>query len=60
MIMDIVVHLSSDNLDLKMQCSSAIFKCASDKVIFHSKIIGNLILKNLFRSLVILSVKLVD
>lgn len=33
MIMDIVVHLSSDNLDLKMQCSSAIFKCASDKVI---------------------------
>lgn len=32
MILDIVTHLTSDNLDLKMQCSSAIFKCASDKV----------------------------
>jgi hypothetical protein len=32
MIHNIVVHLSSDNFDLKMQCSSAIFKCASDKV----------------------------
>jgi armadillo repeat-containing protein 4 len=32
MIQDIVVHLSSDNFDLKMQCSSAIFKCASDKM----------------------------
>lgn len=35
--MDIVVHLSSDNFDLKMQCSAAIFKCASDKVSFHIK-----------------------
>lgn len=32
MIFDIVSHLTSDNLDLKRQCSSAIFKCASDKV----------------------------
>lgn len=32
MINDIVQHLNSQNLDLKMQCSSAIFKCASDKV----------------------------
>lgn len=32
MIYDIVSHLTSDNLDLKRQCSSAIFKCASDKV----------------------------
>lgn len=32
MIHNIVVHLSSDNFDLKMQCSSAIFKCASDKM----------------------------
>ena len=32
MITDIVHHLNSPNLDLKMQCSSAIFKCASDKV----------------------------
>lgn len=32
MIHNIVVHLSSENFDLKMQCSSAIFKCASDKV----------------------------
>uniref|UniRef100_A0AAG5D8C6 Armadillo repeat-containing domain-containing protein n=1 Tax=Anopheles atroparvus TaxID=41427 RepID=A0AAG5D8C6_ANOAO len=31
MIFDIVSHLTSDNLDLKRQCSSAIFKCASDK-----------------------------
>uniref|UniRef100_A0A8D8B3Q8 Armadillo repeat-containing protein 4 n=2 Tax=Culex pipiens TaxID=7175 RepID=A0A8D8B3Q8_CULPI len=31
MIYDIVSHLTSDNLDLKRQCSSAIFKCASDK-----------------------------
>ena len=31
MIADIVSHLTSDNLDLKRQCSSAIFKCASDK-----------------------------
>uniref|UniRef100_A0A182NFE7 Armadillo repeat-containing domain-containing protein n=1 Tax=Anopheles dirus TaxID=7168 RepID=A0A182NFE7_9DIPT len=32
MIFDIVSHLTSDNLDLKRQCSSAIFKCASDKI----------------------------
>lgn len=32
MIHNIVIHLSSDNVDLKMQCSSAIFKCASDKI----------------------------
>lgn len=32
MIKEIVVHLSSDNVDLKMQCSSCIFKCASDKI----------------------------
>lgn len=32
MIHNIVIHLSSDNFDLKMQCSSAIFKCASDKM----------------------------
>ncbi|XP_055710057.1 armadillo repeat-containing protein gudu [Phlebotomus papatasi] len=32
MISDIVNHLNSQNLELKMQCSSAIFKCASDKV----------------------------
>lgn len=32
MIPDIVSHLSSDDLELKMQCSRAIFKCANDKV----------------------------
>lgn len=32
MIPDIVGHLSSDDLELKMQCSRAIFKCANDKV----------------------------
>jgi armadillo repeat-containing protein 4 len=32
MIADIVNHLLSDNLDLKMQCSAAIFKCATDEV----------------------------
>ncbi|CRK87151.1 CLUMA_CG000960, isoform A [Clunio marinus] len=31
MIHNIVIHLSSENFELKMQCSSAIFKCASDK-----------------------------
>lgn len=30
MITDIVNHLSSQNLELKMECSSAIFKCAND------------------------------
>lgn len=32
MIPDIIRHLASENIDLKLQCSSAIFKCASDKV----------------------------
>lgn len=32
MIADIVNHLHSTNLDLKMQCSTAIHKCASDEV----------------------------
>lgn len=31
MISDIVLHLNSSNVDLKMQCSSAINKCAHDK-----------------------------
>jgi armadillo repeat-containing protein 4 len=38
MIADIVTHLTSDNLDLKMQCSSAIFKCATDEVIKHERL----------------------
>lgn len=44
MIPDIVGHLSSDDLELKMQCSRAIFKCANDKVNsnqFKLKIIKN-------------------
>lgn len=32
MISDIIDHLHSDHLEIKLQCSSAIFKCASDKV----------------------------
>lgn len=32
MIKNIVKHLKSDNLELKMQCSRAIFQCANDKV----------------------------
>lgn len=32
MIQDIVNHLNCANFDLKLQCSSAIFKCASDPV----------------------------
>lgn len=31
MIPDIVYHLYSENLQIKLQCSSAIFKCASNK-----------------------------
>lgn len=31
MIPDIIEHLSSENIEIKLQCSSAIFKCASDK-----------------------------
>lgn len=31
MIPDIVYHLYSDNLEIKLQCSSAIFKCANNK-----------------------------
>lgn len=34
MIQDIVNHLNCSNFDLKLQCSSAIFKCASDPVRF--------------------------
>lgn len=34
MIPDIVGHLNSDDVELKMQCSRAIFKCANDKVFF--------------------------
>lgn len=30
MISDIVNHLNSQNMELKMECSSAIFKCAND------------------------------
>lgn len=32
MVPDIVYHLYSENLDIKLQCSLAIFKCASNKV----------------------------
>lgn len=32
MIPDIVYHLYSENLEIKLQCSSAIFKCASNKI----------------------------
>lgn len=32
MIADIVRHLRSNNVELKQQCSSVIFKCATDKV----------------------------
>lgn len=33
MIPDIVNHLNSPNLDLKLQCSSAIFKCGVDRTV---------------------------
>lgn len=32
MVPDIVYHLYSENLDIKLQCSLAIFKCASNRV----------------------------
>lgn len=32
MVPDIVYQLYSENLDIKLQCSLAIFKCASNKV----------------------------
>lgn len=32
MVPDVVYHLYSENLDIKLQCSLAIFKCASNKV----------------------------
>lgn len=31
MIPDVVYHLYSDNVEIKFQCSSAIFKCAKNK-----------------------------
>lgn len=34
MVPDIVYHLYSENLDIKLQCSLAIFKCASNRVSF--------------------------
>lgn len=35
MVSDIVYHLYSENMEIKLQSSLAIFKCASNKVSVH-------------------------